>query len=112
MEMRLELSEINMAIDITCFTKLITSDLQRKLDDLQTKNPSVFPGHYLLYKARKVDNIGIEISNEYGLEPKSLFRISVINKTLEISTDQLANMIRKSLGADNVIVLLNGEDLI
>jgi hypothetical protein len=38
--------------------------------------------------------------------------MSVNNKALEISTDGIANIIRNELGKENVIMLLNGEDLI
>jgi hypothetical protein len=53
-----------------------------------------------------------EISNEFGLDPCSYFIMSVNNKALEISTDGIANIIRNELGKENVIMLLNGEDLI
>ena len=53
-----------------------------------------------------------EVSNEFGFDPVSYCYISVNNKSLKISTDEMADMIRKELGTENVIVLLNGEDLI
>ncbi|WP_145476467.1 hypothetical protein [Yersinia similis] len=101
-----------MSIDLTFFTKLVASDLQSKLDFLQDKYPEIFPYHYVIYKARIVDKVGIEISNEFGLNPQSSFRMHVTNKLLVISTDEIADLVRKELGKENVIVLLNGEDLI
>ncbi len=101
-----------MAIDLTCFTTLSIPDLQRKLDCFQGRNSHVFPAHYVLYDARSLDRFDKEISNEYGLDSESYFMVAVNNKALEISTDEMADMIRKELGTENVIVLLNGEDLI
>ncbi|QHB31047.1 hypothetical protein F0T03_01755 [Yersinia canariae] len=101
-----------MSIDIRCYTKLIVPDLQVKLDQFLLKYPDVFPEHYMLYKARDLGLFDKEISNEFGLDPESYFGLHITNKTLEISADEMANMIRQALGADNVIVLLNGEDLI
>ncbi len=101
-----------MSIDIRCYTKLKVSDLQVKLEQLLLKNPDIFPEHYLLYNARNLELFDKEISNGYGLDPKSYFRVHVINKAFEISTDKIADMIRNELGKDNVIVLLNGEDQI
>ncbi|ARJ40939.1 hypothetical protein B1H58_02290 [Pantoea alhagi] len=101
-----------MAIDMTCFTTLPTLELQCKLNFFQEKNPEIFPVHYLLYKACPLDRFDKDISMEYGLNAESSFMIAVNNKALDISTDEMANMIRNELGKENVIVLLNGEDLI
>ena len=64
-----------------------------------------------MYKARIFGSFDKEISNEFGLDPESFFYIDVNNKALEISTDEMAYMVRDELGKENVIVLLNGEDL-
>lgn len=101
-----------MSIDIRCYTKLTVPDLQTKLDQFLVGNPDIFPTHYLLYKARGLGLFDKEISNEFGLDPRSYFRMHVINKTFEISTDKIADMIRNTLGKENVIILLNGEELI
>ncbi|MTD29003.1 hypothetical protein [Erwinia sorbitola] len=101
-----------MAINIRCYTKLAVSELQHHLDRFLSRNPSVFPQHYILYRARALGPFDKEISNEFGLDPESYFYLAVNNKALEISTDTIADMVRKELGKENVIVLLNGEDLI
>ncbi|ECO0809217.1 hypothetical protein AAL09_12345 [Salmonella enterica subsp. enterica serovar Newport] len=101
-----------MSIGLTCFTKLPFSDLQHKLNEFAKLYPDVFPAHYYLSTAGIPNPFQKEVSNEFGLNPLSYCYISVNNKSLEISTDEMADMIRKVLGSDNVIVLLNGEDLI
>lgn len=101
-----------MSISIRCYTKFSVSELQPQLDRILSSNPKVFPQHYILYKARTLGPFDKEISNEYGLDSESYFMVAVNNKALEISTDEMADMIRKELGTENVIVLLNGEDLI
>lgn len=101
-----------MSISIRCYTKFSVSELQPQLDRLLSSNPKVFPQHYILYKARTLGPFDKEISNEFGLDPESYFYIDVNNKKLEISTDEMADMVRNELGKENVIVLLNGEDLI
>lgn len=101
-----------MAINIRCYTKLAVSEVQHHLDRLLSSNPGVFPQHYILYRARALGSFDKEISNEFGLAPESYFYIAVNNKSLRISTDEMADMVRKELGKENVIVLLNGEDLI
>ncbi|MEQ9917258.1 hypothetical protein ABRQ01_11345 [Pectobacterium aroidearum] len=101
-----------MSIGLTCFTKLAFTDLQHKLNEFATRYPDVFPAHYYLSNAGIPHPIQKEVSNEFGFDPISYCYISVNNKSLKISTDEMANMIRNELGAENVIVLLNGEDLI
>lgn len=101
-----------MSIGLTCFTKLAFADLQHKLNELAARYPDVFPALYYLSTAGIPHPIQKEVSNEFGLDPVSYCYISVNDKSLKISTDEMADMVREALGADNVIVLLNGEDLI
>lgn len=54
------------------------------------------------------------IAEEFGLkEPKSYFLIAVNDKSFpELNTTGIADLFRQELGEGNIIVLLNGEDLI
>ncbi|APC10536.1 MULTISPECIES: hypothetical protein [Providencia] len=101
-----------MSIGITCFTTSSIKELQDKLDLFYKKYSDVFPKRYYLSKAALPDEIDIEIANEFGLTPRSYFYMSVNDKTLVISTDDIAELVKKELGKENVVVLLNGEDLI
>lgn len=110
--MLFELSEENMSIDLRCYTTLSVAELQKKLDVFVAKHPEIFPEHYILYRAKELGPFDKEISNEFGLDPESYFYISVSNKLLEICTNEIASLVKSELGKNNVIVLLNGEDLI
>lgn len=101
-----------MSISLTCYTKFSILDLQRRLSDLSRKYSEIFPAHYYLSTAGIPHPIQKEVSNEFGLDPMSYCYLSVNNKALEISTDEMADIIREELGKENVIILLNGEDLI
>lgn len=101
-----------MSIDLRCYTKLPVPELQAKLDIFRSRNPHVFPEHYILYKANPLGPFDNEISNEFGLDPESFFRLHVNDKKLKVSTNHMADMIRNEFGKENVIVLLNGEELI
>lgn len=101
-----------MSIHISCYTKYSLAELQGRLNIFSAKYPHIFPKHYYLSTAGIPHPIQKEISNEFGLNPFSYFVVCVNNKALEISTDEIANMIRNEFGKENVIVLLNGEDLI
>uniref|UniRef100_A8GK55 Uncharacterized protein n=2 Tax=Serratia TaxID=613 RepID=A8GK55_SERP5 len=54
------------------------------------------------------------IAEEFGLkEPKSYFLIAVNDKSFpELTTSGIADVFRQELGEGNIIMLLNGEDLI
>ena len=120
-----------MAIDITCYTKLGVKSLQPKLDVIKLNYNHLFERSYLMYNAHEVltheqlkfigDRVerykketDLLIAKEFGLEePRSYFMISVNNKSFpDLNTSEVAGMLRKELGEENIIVLLNGEDLI
>lgn len=101
-----------MSIDLRCYTKLTVPELQAKLDMFRARNPHVFPECYVLYKATPLGPFDKEISNEFGLDPESFFRIHINDKKFKISTEHMADMVRSELGNESVIVLLNGEELI
>ncbi|MBC3382300.1 hypothetical protein H8I69_24665 [Serratia fonticola] len=120
-----------MAIDITCYTKLGVESLQPKLDVIKLNYGCLFEQSYLMYPAHEVltheqlkfiedrvekykNETDLLIAEEFGLEePKSYFMISVNDKSFpELNTSEIADMLRKELGEENIIVLLNGEDLI
>ncbi|OAT76293.1 hypothetical protein A9B99_22775 [Mangrovibacter phragmitis] len=54
------------------------------------------------------------IAEEFGLkDPKSYFLIVVNDKSFpELNTSEIADVFRQELGEGNIVVLLNGEDLI
>lgn len=120
-----------MAIDITCYTKLGVESLQPKLDVIKLNYGYLFEQSYLMYAAHELltheqlkfiedrvekykNETDLLIAEELGLEePKSYFMISVNDKSFpELNTSEVADMLRKELGEENIIVLLNGEDLI
>lgn len=118
-----------MAIDITCYTKIETNVLQSKLDLIKFNH--LFSLSYIMYDAHNIlNNQQIEliddrterynqetkllIAEEFGLkEPKSYFMISVNDKSFpEMNTSEIADLLRTELGKENIIILLNGEELI
>lgn len=120
-----------MAIDITCYTKLDVESLQPKLDVIKLNHSCLFDQSYLMYTAHEVltheqlksieDRVDkykketdLLIAEEFGLEEaRSYFMISVNDKSFpKVNTSEVADMLRKELGEENIIVLLNGEDLI
>ncbi|SUP86151.1 hypothetical protein ACILPN_01420 [Yersinia wautersii] len=101
-----------MSIHLTCYTTYKLVDLQKKIKIFRNKYPEIFPEHYYLSTAGALHPIQQEIANEFGLDACSYFLVSVNNKSLTISTDTMANLIRKEFGKESVIILHNGEDLI
>ncbi|PIT44240.1 hypothetical protein [Snodgrassella alvi] len=120
-----------MSIDITCYTKLDIDLLQPKLNTIKSNYSYMFTHSYIMYDANKVftreqlefidDHVekyqketDILIAEEFGLEnPKSYFFISVNDKNFpELNTSEMAEFLRKELGKENIIVLLDGETLI
>ena len=120
-----------MSIDIVCYTSISIDDLRERLGMVRTKYNHLFDGSYLMFDPHTIlsrqqlelidDRIEkynqetkLLIAEEFGLnEPRSYFLIAVNNKYFpELNTSQIADVFRKELGERNIIVLLNGEDLI
>ncbi|MDB6371835.1 hypothetical protein [Photorhabdus bodei] len=101
-----------MAINLVCYTTIGPSTLQNKVNEFVSKYSSLFPSEYIVYPVREPDEIQKEISNENNLDPLSIFRIAMNNKESKISITDMANLLKKELGALNIIVLFEGEILI
>jgi hypothetical protein len=120
-----------MAIDITCYTNLGIDLLQPKLDAIKLDYSYIFDNSYIMYAAHEVltheqlnliddcteryrKETDLLIAEEFGLkDPRSYFMVSVNDKSFpELNTSQLADLLRKELGKENIIVLLDNEDLI
>ncbi|CNJ56421.1 Uncharacterised protein [Yersinia rohdei] len=120
-----------MSIDIACYTSINFDELKERLDVVRVKYGPLFDGSYIMFEPRTIlsrqqlelidDRIEkynqetkLLIAEEFGLkEPKSYFLIAVNNKSFpELDTSEIADVFRQELGEENIIVLLNGEDLI
>ncbi|WP_392558253.1 hypothetical protein [Orbus mooreae] len=120
-----------MAIDITCYTKLDGNLLQSKLNVIKSNYNYIFDHSYLIYTADEVltrqqlelivdplekyqKESDLLICEEFDFkDPKSYFLISVNDKSFpELNTSEMADLLRKELGRENIIVLLDGETLI
>ncbi|ERM14409.1 hypothetical protein ACVWWU_002706 [Pantoea sp. PA1] len=120
-----------MSIDIACYTSINVDELKERLDVVRTKYDHLFDGPYLMFEPRTIlsrqqlelidDRIEkynqetkLLIAEEFGLKkPKSYFLIAVNDKSFpELDTSGIADVFRQELGEENIVVLLNGEDLI
>lgn len=120
-----------MAIDIMCYTKLDTELLNKIINKIRLKYNSIFDESYIIYSASPVLNreqldlirdeqekyskeSKLLISEEFGLEgARASFMVSVNDKSFpELNTSEMAELLRDELGKENIIVLLNGEELI
>ncbi|WP_454878881.1 hypothetical protein [Serratia inhibens] len=120
-----------MSIDIACYTSISIDELRERLSVVRAKYDHLFDGPYLMFdphtilsrqQAALIDDrvekynqeTKLLIAEEFGLkEPKSYFLIAVNDKSFpELNTSEIADVFRQELGEGNIIVLLNGEDLI
>lgn len=120
-----------MSIDIGCYTSICVDELKDKLSVVKVKYSHLFDGPYIMFNPHKIlthqqfkliddrverynQETKLLIAEEFGLtEPKSYFLIAVNDKSFAASsTSEIADALKKELGKENIIVLLNGEDLI
>lgn len=113
-----------MAIDLSCYTRMDVEQTNFYIQKLEIKYPNIFPSKYRIYKAeaifpisddlssfeRKRRLIKKEIAESFGFKnPTATFFVHVVDKTLEIGTDDFANIVRHVIGENNVLVLFENE---
>lgn len=120
-----------MAIDIICYTLFETDLLNKRIGEIKLKYNNVFDKSYILYLASPIlsreqlllinneqekysQESKLLISEEFGLKgARSYFMVSVNDKSFpEMNTSEMAELLRKELGKEHIIVLLDGETLI
>ena len=120
-----------MSIDITCYTSIDIGELKERLDMTRKRTGHVFDGPYLMFEPHVILNrqqleliddriekynqeTKLLIAEEFGLkEPKSYFLVAVNDKSFpDLNTFEIADVFRREFGEGNIVVLLNGEDLI
>lgn len=120
-----------MSIDIICYTSISIDELKERLDMARKTTGHLFDGPYLMFEPHLILNrqqleliddriekynqeTKLLIAEEFGLkEPRSYFLVAVNDKSFpELNTSEIADVFRHELGEGNVVVLLNGEDLI
>ncbi|WP_248465984.1 hypothetical protein [Pectobacterium versatile] len=120
-----------MSIDITCYTSIDIGELKERLDMTRKHTGHLFDGPYLMFEPHvilgrqqleliddRIEKYNQEtkllIAEEFGLKkPKSYFLVAVNDKSFpDLNTSEIADVFRRELGEGNIVVLLNGEDLI
>lgn len=120
-----------MSIDIACYTSIHIDVLKEKLGMVKERFACLFDGPYLMFEPHTIlsrqqleliddyveqynQETKLLIAEEFGLkEPKSYFLIAVNDKSFPaLNTSEIADVLRQELGEGNIIVLLNGEELI
>lgn len=120
-----------MSIDIICYTSISIDELKERLDMARKTTGHLFDGPYLMFEPHLILNrqqleliddriekynqeTKLLIAEEFCLkEPRSYFLVAVNDKSFpELNTSEIADVFRHELGEGNVVVLLNGEDLI
>lgn len=117
-----------MAIDLVCYTTINASTLNERIADMKSRYSDVFDKSYIMYNAYPVLNrtelallksraqqyhleTRLLIAEEFGLEnARSYFTVAVNDKSFPVySTSAMADLLRKELGHNNIIILHNGD---
>lgn len=99
-----------MAIDLFCYASLTLSDCDRKLSELHEKRRDLFEHSFVLYAPRSADNMQREIAKDYAFERcVSTFLVSLNEKQHAGRVPEVAEVLKKQLGAENVLILQNND---
>jgi hypothetical protein len=101
-----------MAVDLVCYVSNTLSDVEEMLENLSGQHKEIFPKKFLISSAGKADSFHKEIALEYGLNSQSVFLVSLNDKSAACLVLDIAKMLKKSFGEENIIVLHGNETLI
>jgi len=101
-----------MAIDLCCYSSLSLDDCDKKLNELRGRRTDLFANSFVLYSPRIADKVHQEIAKEQGFQNcASTFLVSLNEKQHSGRMQEVAEALKKQLGAEKVLVLQNNEFL-
>ncbi|NDZ16772.1 hypothetical protein [Variovorax sp. WS11] len=100
-----------MAMSLFCYSSKSSPELQKIIDLIENQHQETFKIKFLFSKAQDVDPIQKETVQEYGFSANSFFLIDYNDNPAIGLSPTVVDLIKKSLGADGVLVLFENEEL-
>lgn len=100
-----------MAIDFVCYTSCTKDDLDESIKTLSFQNKDIFTDKFLIYESMNIEEVDKEIASEFGLDAKTIFSISVNDKSAVELIPKVVDLVKNAIGVDRVVILFNNEIL-
>lgn len=99
-----------MAIDLFCHSSLDKADVEKALQLLSTKHADLFSYKFLISKIFDSDDEDdVETAKKFGFKSRFVFLIRVNDKDESHRIREVADVLRRTFGPQNVLVLFENE---
>ncbi|MBN9488640.1 MAG: hypothetical protein J0H44_15490 [Alphaproteobacteria bacterium] len=98
-----------MAIDLFCHSSLDKADVEKAVRLLSSQHADLFSYKFLISKIRDSSDVNKEIALEFGFHSKFLFLIRVNDHDASPRIREVAGLVMKVFGPQNVLVLFENE---
>lgn len=98
-----------MAIDLVCHSPLDKTDVEKAIQLLSTQHADLFSYKFLISKIMDSDDVDEEIAREFGFKSRFVFLIRVNDHDSSPRIREVAGLLRRTFGPQNVLVLFENE---
>ena len=98
-----------MAIDLFCHSSLDKADVEKTIRLLSTQHADLFSYKFLISKILNPNDDDEETAREFGFPSRFVFLIRVNDKDEAHRIREVAGVLRKAFGPQNVLVLFENE---
>jgi len=100
-----------MAMSLFCYSSKSPSALQVIVDAIANQHKDIFEKKFLVSDICPAGSVQKEIALDYGFRANSFFLISYNEKLATIPSSVVIDLIKESIGIDDVLVLFENEEL-
>ncbi len=94
-----------MAIDLFCYVSKPADVVNSEITKMRSRYADIFEERFLAYDAKDSSAIHREIAIEYGIDAKSVFMVSLNDKSYANKVVFVSNIINKLFGSENILIL-------
>jgi len=98
-------------MDLFCYSSKSPSEVEKIMESTANQNKELFAYKFLISQVRNTEDIHKEIALEYGLRANSFFLIHYNDKSAINLSSDVVEIIKKSLGATESLILFENETL-
>ena len=100
-----------MAMNLFCYSSKSPSALQEIVDFIVNQHKEIFEKRFLVSSVRVANSVHKEIALDYGFHANSFFLVNYNDKSGFIPSSTVVDLIKKSIGINDVLVLFENEEL-
>ena len=98
-----------MAIYLCCHSTLDKADVEKVLQQLSTEHADLFSHKFLISKFLDSGDVHKETARQFGFRSRFFFLIRVNDKSEAHRMREVAGVLRKAFGSQNVLVLFEND---